>query len=45
VDAKSLQHDPEKHAHYDPMGGCWFSEKITLKQRGQIMIRFDRTMS
>jgi hypothetical protein len=29
---------------YDPMGGCRFSEKITLKQRGQIMIRFDRTM-
>jgi hypothetical protein len=29
---------------YDPMGGYRFSEKITHKQRGQIMIRFDRIM-
>jgi hypothetical protein len=26
---------------YDPMGGNWFSEKIMLKPRDEIMIRFN----
>jgi hypothetical protein len=27
---------------YDPMGGNRFSEKIVLKQRDEIVIRFNR---
>jgi hypothetical protein len=41
VRRRSLQHDPEKPAPRLMRGAQRFSEKIMLKQRDEIMIRFN----